>query len=50
MNILLTNDDGIDSNITRALFKKLSENHKVTLIAPKHDKAASIPPICKITK
>ena len=39
MNILLTNDDGIDSNITRALFEKLSENHKVTLIAPKHDKS-----------
>ena len=39
MNILLTNDDGIDSNITRALFKKLSENHKVTLIAPKQDKS-----------
>ena len=39
MNILLTNDDGIDSKITRALFEKLSENHKVTLIAPKHDKS-----------
>ena len=39
MNILLTNDDGIESNITRALYEKLSEKHSVTLIAPKHDKS-----------
>ncbi len=39
MKILLTNDDGIESKITRALFEKLRENHDVTLIAPKHDKS-----------
>ena len=39
MKILLTNDDGIESKITRALFEKLREKHDVTLIAPKHDKS-----------
>ena len=39
MRILLTNDDGIESKITRALYQRLSENHSVTLIAPKHDKS-----------
>ena len=39
MKILLTNDDGIQSKITRALFDKLRENHEVSLIAPKKDKS-----------
>ena len=39
MKILLTNDDGIESKITRALFDKLRENHDVSLIAPKKDKS-----------
>ena len=39
MKILLTNDDGIESKITRALFDKLRENHDVCLIAPKKDKS-----------
>ena len=39
MKILLTNDDGIESKITRALFDKLRENHDVNLIAPKKDKS-----------
>ena len=39
MKILLTNDDGIESKITRALFERLQENHEVTLIAPKKDKS-----------
>ena len=42
MKILLTNDDGIESKITRALFEKLRENHDVTLIAPKKIKADKV--------
>ena len=34
MKILLTNDDGIGSEITRSLFESLKEKHQVTLIAP----------------
>ena len=39
MKILLTNDDGIESEITRALFESLKEKHEVTLIAPEKDKS-----------
>ena len=40
MNILLTNDDGVDSNITLSLLKALEEDgHNVTLIAPSKDKS-----------
>ncbi|MEC7513463.1 MAG: 5'/3'-nucleotidase SurE [Pseudomonadota bacterium] len=39
MKILITNDDGIDSHITRALHEKLSEKHDCTLIAPAKDKS-----------
>ena len=39
MKILLTNDDGIESEITRALFDSLKEKHEVTLIAPEKDKS-----------
>ena len=42
MKILLTNDDGIESRITRALFDKLRENHDVSLIAPKKIKAVKV--------
>ena len=39
MKILLTNDDGIGSEITRSLFESLKEKHQVTLIAPEVDKS-----------
>ena len=40
MNILLTNDDGVDSNITLSLLKALEEDgHNITLIAPSKDKS-----------
>ena len=39
MKILLTNDDGIQSEITRALYESLKEKHEVTLIAPEKDKS-----------
>ena len=39
MKILITNDDGIDSHITRALHEKLSEKHGYALIAPAKDKS-----------
>jgi len=40
VNILLTNDDGVDSNITLSLLKALEEDgHNVTLIAPSKDKS-----------
>ena len=39
MKILLTNDDGIESEITRSLFDSLKEKHEVTLIAPEMDKS-----------
>ena len=39
MKILLTNDDGIQSEITRALYDSLKEKHEVTLIAPEKDKS-----------
>ena len=39
MKILLTNDDGIQSEITRALYNSLKEKHEVTLIAPEKDKS-----------
>ena len=49
MNILLTNDDGVDSNITLSLLKALEEDgHNVTLIAPSKDKSgqgAAITPV-----
>ena len=40
MKVLLTNDDGVDSNITLSLLKALEEDgHNVTLIAPSKDKS-----------
>tara|TARA_B100001059_G_C17778577_1_gene552728 strand:- start:699 stop:1442 length:744 start_codon:yes stop_codon:yes gene_type:complete len=37
MKILLTNDDGYDSKNIQNLYKKLSENNEVWIIAPKHN-------------
>ena len=37
MKILLTNDDGYDSKNIKNLYKKLSENNEVWIIAPKHN-------------
>ena len=34
MKILLTNDDGYDAPNIKALYKKLSEEHEVWMIAP----------------
>jgi 5'-nucleotidase len=40
MNILLTNDDGIDSPGIDALFEELSHDHTVYMFAPKDQKSA----------
>ena len=37
MKILLTNDDGYDSKNIQNLYKKLSEDNEVWIIAPKHN-------------
>ncbi len=37
MKILLTNDDGYDSKNIQNLYKKLSQNNEVWIIAPKHN-------------
>jgi 5'-nucleotidase len=37
MNILLTNDDGYKASGINQLFKSLSAEHKVFLIAPRED-------------
>jgi 5'-nucleotidase len=39
MKILFTNDDGIDSHITRELYETLSAGHEAYLIAPAKDKS-----------
>lgn len=39
MKILITNDDGIDSEITQSLFHSLREEHDAFLIAPSKDKS-----------
>ena len=39
MKILITNDDGIDSEITQSLFHSLREEHDTFLIAPSKDKS-----------
>lgn len=40
MNILLTNDDGIYSEGLWALYKRFSQSHAVTVIAPDREKSA----------
>ncbi|MDQ2049198.1 5'/3'-nucleotidase SurE [Natronolimnohabitans sp. A-GB9] len=40
LEILLTNDDGIDSTGLRALYDALSEHGNVTVVAPANDKSA----------
>ena len=37
MKILLTNDDGYDAENIKSLFKELSKNHEVWIIAPKNN-------------
>ena len=37
MKILLTNDDGYDAVNIKSLYKKLSENHDVWIVAPKNN-------------
>lgn len=41
MNILLTNDDGIDAEGINVLAKTLSKYHNVTMVAPKDERSAS---------
>lgn len=40
MNILLTNDDGINSKGLWALYEQLSETHSVTIVAPDRERSA----------
>ncbi|MFW5770658.1 MAG: 5'/3'-nucleotidase SurE [Spirochaetota bacterium] len=40
MNILLTNDDGIDAEGITALYRILSERHSVFMVAPRDEKSA----------
>lgn len=40
MNILLTNDDGYNAPGILALYRKLSQDHHVTLVAPDREKSA----------
>ena len=37
MKILLTNDDGYDAENIKSLFKELSKNHEVWIVAPKNN-------------
>ena len=37
MKILLTNDDGYDAENIKNLYEKLSEDHEVWIVAPKHN-------------
>ena len=37
MKILLTNDDGYDADNLKSLYKKLSKNHEVWIVAPKNN-------------
>lgn len=39
MRILITNDDGIDSELTQSLFNSLKNDHEAYLIAPAKDKS-----------
>jgi 5'-nucleotidase len=39
MKVLLTNDDGIHAPGLRALYKRFSSNHDVTVIAPDHERS-----------
>lgn len=41
MNILITNDDGIDARGIRALAEKVSENHEVLIVAPREQQSAT---------
>lgn len=41
MNILITNDDGINARGIRILAEKISKKHNVTVIAPREQKSAS---------
>lgn len=40
MNILLVNDDGINSSVMRLLAKELSKNHSVVAVAPNGNRSA----------
>ncbi len=40
MNILLTNDDGIYADGLWALYRRLSRNHRVTVVAPDRERSA----------
>jgi 5'-nucleotidase len=40
MNILLTNDDGINAEGIRSLYSTLSQRHTVFIIAPEHERSA----------
>ena len=51
MNLLLSNDDGFDSEGLKILADKLSQKHRVFIIAPDSNRSAvedSITP-CKVT-
>ena len=37
MKILLTNDDGYDAKNIQTIYKKLSKNHEVWIVAPKNN-------------
>ena len=41
MNIVLTNDDGVDADGLAALYKVLSEKHAVTVVAPAMEQSAT---------
>ena len=41
MNILLTNDDGIDAQGLNCLYNALKPNHNVYVIAPKENKSGT---------
>lgn len=41
MNILLTNDDGVDANGLAALYKVLSDEHTVVVVAPAYERSAT---------
>jgi 5'-nucleotidase len=41
MNIMLTNDDGVDADGLTALFNVLSENHTVVVVAPAYERSAA---------
>lgn len=41
MNIVLTNDDGVDSEGISALYKELSKDHTVLVLAPAYERSAT---------